>query len=231
MPLSEVSSEATKVGSRSAMSGTTGLRIVGTKMAKAYNGQYVFRGLDVHITENSRWAILGENGSGKSTLLKSLCGFTDLTSGRLEYFLDGVTPVKDHWYKYFVGIAPYLHFEDMMEITHFVRFFFQFKRLQPGLPKDALELLAHYGFEEHARKRIGELSSGLLQRLKLIVAFSSATPLLLLDEPCSNLDASGVSWYRALIQQMRDRTVVVASNREEEYDFCEQSLSIADYKV
>ena len=69
------------------------------------------------------------------------------------------------------------------------------------------------------------------QRVKLITAILSDTTLLLLDEPTSNLDAAGVIWYQQLIADYKkDRIVIVGSNMEREYQFCNKSLDIAEYK-
>ena len=69
------------------------------------------------------------------------------------------------------------------------------------------------------------------QRVKLITTILSDTKLLLLDEPSSNLDAAGVLWYQQLMDQYRnDRIVIVGSNMEREYLYCNKTLNIADYK-
>jgi ABC-2 type transport system ATP-binding protein len=70
------------------------------------------------------------------------------------------------------------------------------------------------------------------QRVKLAQAIFSDTPILLLDEPCTNLDAEGIGLYRQLIKDHAgDRLVIVSSNDVQEYDFCEKALPILDYKT
>jgi ABC-type multidrug transport system ATPase subunit len=67
--------------------------------------------------------------------------------------------------------------------------------------------------------------------LKLALAFCADTPMLMLDEPTSNLDAQGVDWYLGLVQQFaKNRLTIICSNQPHEYDFCEHTLSISDYK-
>ncbi len=71
------------------------------------------------------------------------------------------------------------------------------------------------------------------QRLKLTLAILSDTPLLLLDEPTSNLDAEAVAWYRDLLgKHVEGRTLVVASNRQAaEHDFCTAQVEVGNYKA
>jgi ABC-type multidrug transport system ATPase subunit len=71
------------------------------------------------------------------------------------------------------------------------------------------------------------------QRVKLALAILSDTPILLLDEPTSNLDKNVVKWYQQLIlNYTKDKLVLVCSNdNQEEYYFCNKELNIEDYKT
>ena len=67
--------------------------------------------------------------------------------------------------------------------------------------------------------------------LKLGQALFSDTPVILLDEPCTNLDAEGIALYQRLIlQQGAGRLVIVSSNDPQEYDFCARKIDIREYK-
>ena len=81
-------------------------------------------------------------------------------------------------------------------------------------------------------KFIRHYSSGMKQRLKLALAFLADTPLLLLDEPLSNLDKNAAQWYKQMIEQYGStRTIVVCSNAiAEEHYFCSRSINVMDYK-
>jgi ABC-type multidrug transport system ATPase subunit len=69
------------------------------------------------------------------------------------------------------------------------------------------------------------------QRVKLAQAIFSDTPVLLLDEPCTNLDDEGMSLYHQLIEEYcPGRLVIVSSNDEQEYGFCGKRINILDYK-
>jgi ABC-type multidrug transport system ATPase subunit len=69
------------------------------------------------------------------------------------------------------------------------------------------------------------------QRLKLALAIFSETPILLLDEPCSNLDKEGYELYHHLIANYAlHKLIIVGSNDPQEYTFCKQHINLMDYK-
>ena len=88
------------------------------------------------------------------------------------------------------------------------------------------------GFEKHILdKEIRYFSSGMKQRVKLVLACFSSSSLLFLDEPTSNLDKVGEAWYLDLVEDtVKDRLLIIGSNQEHEYAFCNEYLEIMDYK-
>ena len=69
------------------------------------------------------------------------------------------------------------------------------------------------------------------QRIKLAQAIFSDTPVVLLDEPCTNLDQEGIILYRQLIADYCSRRlIIISSNDTQEYDFCEKMIDIQAYK-
>jgi ABC-type multidrug transport system ATPase subunit len=69
------------------------------------------------------------------------------------------------------------------------------------------------------------------QRMKLAQALFSDTPVILLDEPCTNLDAEGIALYQHLIREYgAGRLIIVSSNDRQEYNFCEKVIDIREYK-
>lgn len=96
---------------------------------------------------------------------------------------------------------------------------------------DTMAVIELLGMAAHKNKLIKYFSSGMKQRLKLALAFCSDTPILMLDEPTSNLDSQGVDWYLSLVEQYaKKRLTIICSNQEHEYGFCGNKLNISDYK-
>jgi ABC-type multidrug transport system ATPase subunit len=80
-----------------------------------------------------------------------------------------------------------------------------------------------------AGKQIRYYSSGMKQRVKLAQAFFSDTPVLLLDEPCTNLDEDGIRLYHTLINEYTsNKIVIVSSNDITEYGFCNEQISMRE---
>jgi ABC-type multidrug transport system ATPase subunit len=125
--------------------------------------------------------------------------------------------------------APYLELIEELSVTELLTFHQQFK---PFLPQVSIGDIIHIvGLEKAAQKQIRYYSSGMKQRVKLAQAIFSDVPLLLLDEPCTNLDAEGIQLYQQLINDYcQDRLVVVSSNDLAEYGFCNLQVKILDYK-
>ncbi len=78
---------------------------------------------------------------------------------------------------------------------------------------------------------IENFSSGMKQRVSLAQAFFADTPILLLDEPCSNMDEKGFALYNELLNKYSEnRIVILASNDSKEYTTCNKQLYLRDYK-
>ena len=198
-------------------------------VGKRYRFEWIFKGITLQIHQESKWAILGPNGSGKSTLLKLLSGHLTPSKGKITWSLGHESLERDTVYKKIALAAPYVELIEEFTLQEAINFHRQFKPYIGGLqPNDLIDIL---NFSKSKHKEVRFFSSGMKQRLKLVLAICSDTPLLLLDEPTTNLDAQGVAWYRNLIQQYaQNRTLIIASNIEHDYDFCEASVNILDFK-
>jgi ABC-type multidrug transport system ATPase subunit len=196
---------------------------------KRYNREWIFRGLSYEFTIGNAYAITGPNGSGKSTLLQVLAGAVAHSEGKISWKNAAGIIDPDQVYKQLSIAAPYLDLIEEMTALEFLQFHQSFKPFLPGFSID--DMLERVGLQNALHKQIRFYSSGMKQRIKLIQAIFSDTALLLLDEPCSNLDASGISMYQALMEEFsQNRLVIVSSNDPQEYEFCQEKLSILDWK-
>lgn len=199
------------------------------KAAKRFHYEWIFKNLDLKLAPGDSLAITGGNGSGKSTLLKCLAGAIPLTQGNITYRRENSLLAEESWFRSLAIAAPYMELPEEFTLLEEIDFHFQFK--QPFGHSSPEELLALLGLEKHKHKALSQFSSGMKQRVKLGLAIFSEVPLLLLDEPTSNLDKQGVAWYLDIMDRCaKDRIVVVCSNEPREYAFCQKKISMEDYK-
>lgn len=205
------------------------MRVQLNQVGKRFKYEWIFRGIDVAFHSGQAYAVQGPNGSGKSTLLKILSGHLSPSKGTISFQSEGKPIEINQVYQSVSFAAPYIDLIEDFTLKEAINFHQQFKPLLEGLStKDLIELL---GFEKSANKAVKYFSSGMKQRLKLILALCSRADLLLLDEPGTNLDTQGIDWYRDLIQRFhQNRLLVIASNVPTDFDFCDQQLNIMDYK-
>jgi len=206
------------------------LKISLNNVGKRFNRGWVFRGLNSEISNGGALAILGSNGSGKSTLLRILSGSLTPSQGKVSFHLDSQELAEDQVYKEVAIAAPYLELIQEYTLEEHIAFHFQFKK--PLDSWDTSQIAGLLDLQADLAKPIKQYSSGMTQRVKLGLAILSDTPILLLDEPATNLDSNGIGWYNELlIQYAKGRTVVICSNRrEEEYHFCDRELIMGNYK-
>jgi len=198
------------------------------KLTKAFNQKIVFSNLDLEIGTGLRFAIAGSNGSGKSTLLKILSGGAIPSSGRIQYRHDGMTIPVDQVYKWIHFVAPYNTVIEELTLPEL----FQFHKDLGTLPlfNNYTEWVNRLNYPFHAEHRIKTFSSGMKQRLKLGLVLLDNRPLILLDEPGSNLDEQGRAWFYSLLDGLSlKQTLIIATNDAKEKEYCQRVLNIEDH--
>ena len=205
------------------------MKISLTDAGKRFNRDWIFRHLTYEFSEGQSYAIIGPNGSGKSTLLQVLSGAMMVNEGNIQYsILNSQCSIEEVYQKISIA-APYLELVEEMTLTEFLDFHQQFKPLLPSVNTE--KIISILDLEKAAHKQIRNYSSGMKQRVKLAQAIFSDVPVVLLDEPCTNLDEAGVSLYNQLIEDYcKKRMVVVSSNDHHEYEFCKEKLNIMNWK-
>ncbi len=196
---------------------------------KRFNRDWIFRGVNYLLKQGKSYAIVGPNGSGKSTLLQVIAANIAANEGKIEWRKNNGLINEMEVFQHIAVCAPYLEVIEEMTATEFLHFHAAFKPLLPSV--SIAEMIEIVGLEKAAQKQIRYYSSGMKQRIKLAQAIFSDLPILLLDEPCTNLDTTGFALYHQLIENYcKNKLVVVSSNDINEYDFCEERLNILDYK-
>lgn len=194
-------------------------------LSKRFNRRWLFRNINHQVSTST--ALIGPNGSGKSTLLQLLSGYTLPSEGQIEWKKNGEIIPPEQQFNYLAVSAPYLELIEEFTLMEHLSFHFQFKRIRNDHRLEELIALAYFQGEED--KLIGQFSSGMKQRLKLLLALYSDVPVVMLDEPTTNLDSKGVDWYLQQVAALKIGTIVVASNQEHEYRFCKETIDLREY--
>jgi ABC-type multidrug transport system ATPase subunit len=206
------------------------MRIILDNAGKRFNRDSIFKKLNYEFHSGKSYAVIGPNGSGKSTLMQVLSGNMNLSEGKCSWMIDETKTVEsDLIYKHVAIAAPYLETIEEMTAEEFLQFHFKFKPIISSVSVD--DIIEMIGLEKNAHKQIRLFSSGMKQRIKLAQAIFADTSILLLDEPCTNLDIEGYELYKQLIKKYcSEKLVIVSSNDLNEYDFCDEKINILDYK-
>ena len=199
-------------------------------LGKRFNRDWIFRRLTYEFSAGNSYALIGPNGSGKSTLLQVIGGALFFNEGTIRYTNTAQQEIKDELvFKQVAIAAPYLELIEEMTGQELLDFHQTFKPFMKG--KNSAAILHEVGLSDADQKQIRYYSSGMKQRLKLAQSFFCDTPVLLLDEPCTNLDQNGIELYHRLLSlYTQNRIVIIASNDPVEYKFCQQQLLLSEYK-
>lgn len=204
-------------------------QIILHQLGKRYNRDWIFRNIDLRFEAGNSYALTGSNGSGKSTLLQVLAGLIQPSEGNISFIYNADKKLieLDEVYQHVALAAPYLELIEELTANEFLDFHRSFKKLNDSNQS----ILDSVQLTQAANKQIRYFSSGMKQRLKLAQAFFSETSILLLDEPTTNLDQSGIELYEKLIrEQTRNRMLVISSNEPNEYRVCDTVIRVEDYK-
>lgn len=211
------------------------IQLTAGDVGKKYRREWVFRHVNLTLTSHTvpgmvtSYTFVGPNGSGKSTLLQLLSGAIPQTEGALTYTLNHKTLDPADWFRQVVIAAPYLELIEELTLSEMLAFHAQFKPFKPGMTID--EAAERMRLRHALNKEIKFFSSGMKQRVKLGLAFFSDVPVIILDEPTSNLDRQGAAWYQEQVHLLNPKQLLlIGSNDPAEYAFCPNVLDVMQWK-
>ena len=157
------------------------------------------------------YALLGPNGAGKSTLMNILAGVLEPTSGEVLYNGASISRMgKD--YRSILGYLPQTSgYYKNFTAAEFLTYMAALKGLEPGRParKKVEELLERVNLQEDARRKVGQFSGGMRQRLGIAQALLNDPDFLILDEPTAGLDPKERIRFRNLISEKALNKIVL----------------------
>jgi ABC-2 type transport system ATP-binding protein len=198
-------------------------------LTKDFDGFRAVDSLDLTVGPGEIVALLGPNGAGKTTTIRMLASLLRPTRGtaRIAGFDVGLHPdeVRAH-----VGLLTEHHgLYTRMRSEEYLEFFGGAYRIpRRSLHDRSRRLLQQFGLEDDRRRRLGEYSKGMRQKLALVRALLHDPPVLLLDEPTSAMDPSSAFLVRGSIGQLRreSRAIIVCTHNLKEAEILADWIAI-----
>ena len=201
-------------------------------LVKKYQDQIVLKKVSCNFAKGKITGLIGRNGAGKTVLMKCICGFIIPTEG--EIFIAG---------KKLHGKEPIdlSNIGMILENPGFLDGYSGYQNLQflakinGKIKKQKIcEVLRMVGLDPNSRKRVGNYSLGMRQRLGLAQAIMEDQSILILDEPMNGLDNRGVEEMRKLLLEFKNqgKTIILASHSKEDINIlCDRIYELDDGRI
>jgi len=183
-------------------------------LTKRYGQLTVLDDFSLDVGAGESVALWGPNGAGKTTVVRCILGLLSYTGAIVVDGLDARSDGKAA--RRLMGYVPQeLSFYDDLTVEETLDFSAELRRLPTARVDEVIEMVE---LVVHRTKQVRELSGGLKQRLGLAAALLPDPPILLLDEPTSNLDAAAREAAIGLLHELREggRVMIVTSHHLEE---------------
>ncbi len=198
------------------------------QISKRFGYEWIFKNVNLELSSNNIYGLKGPNGSGKSTLMQVFSGHLSPSEGSIEYISNNKSIARENIYKHISFSGPYIDIINQFTLAEVLNFHFKFKQ---SLLESQNAMIQMMQLEKSKNKQLAFYSSGMRQRVKLALSLFSDTPILLLDEPSTNLDQKGIIWYQEMLEKYsKNRLVLVASNEARDYKQAKSVFNIEDYK-
>ena len=204
--------------------------IVIDNLTKNYAAAAALKGISLRFEQNGVVGLLGPNGAGKTTLMKILTGYLSQWEGTVSF--DGMD-IRTNTKK-IQQIIGYLPENNPLYLEMYVKEYLNFVGTLYQLKIPLVEaVIEKTGLQEHAHKKIGDLSKGYKQRVGIAAALLHDPAYLILDEPTTGLDPNQVIEIRNLIKNLgKEKTVFLSTHILQEVDaMCDRVIIINKGKI
>lgn len=192
---------------------------------KRFNGLKAVDGMDFECVPGEMIALVGPNGSGKSTALKIIAGIMRRDGGEVRLGEELVDLSSVELRKRISYLPQRVAFPDQITAKEVLTFFARLR----GIGRERIDqLVSAFGFHGFEKKKVAELSGGMLQRLALAVVFLPEADLYILDEATNNLDSEGLTRFReqALAVMDRGASIILSTHLLKEVENLAHKIAI-----
>ncbi|MBP5551595.1 MAG: ATP-binding cassette domain-containing protein [Bacilli bacterium] len=191
-------------------------------LTKKYKEKLAVDCVNMHIEYGDIYGFVGENGAGKTTIIRLITGLANPTSGR--YALFGINSADKRIgdaRKYMSGIVEAVSVNRSMNALDNLKLQCLINDIKKT-DEELIELIHRVGldYQEIAKKKAGDFSLGMRQRLGIAIAMISNPKFIVLDEPMNGLDPQGFIDVRETIVKLNKEgvTFLVSSHILAELD-------------
>ena len=177
-------------------------------LCKYFKKQKAVDNVSITVRENSIYGLLGPNGAGKSTTLKMITGMLRPTNGKVLF--NGYDWTRKDLEQIGALIETPPLYDNLSAAENL-----EVRAKLLGVPKARIdEVLEIVDLQNTGRKKAGQFSMGMKQRLGIAIALLNNPKLLILDEPTNGLDPIGIQELRSLIRSFPSQgiTVILSSH-------------------
>ena len=203
-----------------------------SNLSKSFSGKNIFKNLSFSVSSGNSVSVTGKNGSGKSTLIKILANLIQPNSGNISIKSNETEIPPESRYLKTGLLSPYLNLYDELTGKENLEFYYSLKSGNSSDLKEKVKIfLERVGLFERRNDLLKNYSSGMKQRLKLAFSVMNEPEILLLDEPRSNLDKTGIEIVEEIANEQKDKGIlIIATNDEDDKLLCEETINIEDFK-
>jgi len=188
-------------------------QITASQLSQKFNQRLVFENISFQISSGHSLAFIGPNGSGKTSLIRIICGLHRPYHGQIQFTFKNRLVSGRQVYSQIGLVGPYLQLYN--QLTAFENYAF-FARIR-GLAVDSSHLkrlMDRFGLRGRELDELRTFSSGMLQRMKYVIAVMHQPECLILDEPTANLDEAGAALVYELMQDQRKNHILIFATNE-----------------
>lgn len=180
-------------------------------LCKQYGQKKVVNGVNLTVERGHICGLIGPNGAGKTTIMKMIAGICLPSEGTIELFGSGKNLEENRARASFMIEAPYL------EKDFTARQNMEYVRRLRGIPdRNRIDsLLELVGLADVGKKKAGQFSLGMKQRLGIAMALLPEPEFMVLDEPVNGLDPEGIVEVRHLLRRLQSErgiTILISSH-------------------
>ncbi len=196
-------------------------------IAQQFNRRMIFKDISFRVHSGESLVFTGRNGSGKTTLVRILCQLIRPYRGEVRFLRDDQPVPGDKIYPYLGLVGPYLQLYNNLTALENYTFFARIRGLPVDLPRFR-RWMDRLGLKGRELDELRTYSSGMLQRVKYVMALFHQPEILILDEPTSNLDEQGAAIvYEIMEEQKRQHILILATNEPDEIHFGDYEVKLA----